>query len=110
KPHRDIPVLQTTSDPAAIEVPASIVLPAGQNSVSFDLTMIDNHKLDGTRLVRITAHVNHWSDGSATIQVLDDELTDFSLWVPARASEGNGVLTNAGTIRLAGTLETNLTF
>src|SRR5438309_1752963 len=40
--------------------------------------------------------------------VLDNESSNLTITLPASASEAAGVLTNAGLVRLAGTLPTNL--
>src|SRR5205807_93246 len=104
----DVAVSLYSSDTGKVQVAASVIVPAGVKTAAFDLIVLDDHKIDGTRPVTITAHVNNWIDGQATLNVLDNESPTLSLFLPARASEGNGALSNAGLVRLPGTLETNL--
>ncbi len=72
-PEVDIIVQLTSADPAEIEVPATVTVPAGQTSAAFDITVHDDALLDGTQSVTVTAHVPGWTDGSASVDVLDDD-------------------------------------
>jgi uncharacterized repeat protein (TIGR01451 family) len=108
RPHRDVAVQLRSSDPAELQVPASVVLPAGETRATFDLLPVDDQRLDGPRKVTITAHVENWTDGSDSMLVLDNDDPALFVTLPASASEGSGTLTNAGTARLSGTLPTNL--
>ena len=107
-PAKDIVVSLSSSETNKIQVSAHIVIPAGRTKAAFDLFIIDNHNLDGARAATITAHVDNWIDGQAVINVLDNESPGLSLVVPRWASEGDGVLAGSGTVRMPGTLETNL--
>ncbi|PYJ04914.1 MAG: hypothetical protein DME25_09320, partial [Verrucomicrobia bacterium] len=108
RPAHDVVVQLHSSDPAELEVPPTVILPAGQASAAFDLFVVDDARIDGTRMVRVTAHVDNWVDGSAAIAILDNESIGLALVLPASVAEGNGVLTNAGTVQLSGSLPTNL--
>jgi uncharacterized repeat protein (TIGR01451 family) len=110
KPDRDILVHMSSSDTNEVQVPATLLLPAGRNMILFDLTIIDDHNFDGTRQAVITAHVDNWIDGQASMDVLDNEVPVVSLLAPARVSEGDGLLANAGTIQISGTFDTNVVF
>ena len=105
---RDVVVQLTSSDPGELQVPATVILPAGRATADFDLFVVDDHRIDGARAVTVTAHVDNWVDGSDTMSILDNETSALSLVLPASAAESNGVLTNAGTVRLAGSVPTNL--
>ncbi|MFN9975468.1 MAG: hypothetical protein ACK58T_36810, partial [Phycisphaerae bacterium] len=48
-------VTLTVDDPSEIAVPATIVIPAGQQSVTFPIDAIDDSLLDGTQTVTISA-------------------------------------------------------
>ena len=50
----------------------------------------------------VTAHVQNWADGSASITVLDNEPLTLTVTLPASAYESAGVLTNAGRVSLGG--------
>lgn len=52
----DQDVVLVSSDPAALTVPASVVIPAGQISVSFEATLLSDDVVDGTQTVTITAN------------------------------------------------------
>ncbi|HEY2952501.1 MAG TPA: M36 family metallopeptidase [Verrucomicrobiae bacterium] len=108
KPDRNITVNLISSDPDEVQVPPTVVIPARKNSARFDVTIVDDHRLDGKRRTTITARVDNWVDGSDTIEVSDNEDHRLALVLPASASEGDGTLTNAGLLRLSGTVPTNL--
>jgi uncharacterized repeat protein (TIGR01451 family) len=108
RPQRDVVVQLTSNDPDELQVPATVVLPAGQTRAEFDLMPVDDHRIDGPRPVTVTAHVENWADGHDSMLILDNDEPALFVVLPASASEGNGVLTNAGLVRLSGTLPTNL--
>ena len=108
RPHRDVAVQLSSSDPDELQVPATVVLPAGQTRAEFDLMPVDDRRIDGPRSVTVTAHVENWTDGRDSMVILDNDEPALFVVLPVSASEGNGVLTNAGIIRLSGTLATNL--
>jgi hypothetical protein len=95
----------TSSDANAITVPATVMIPAGQTSVNFPITVIDDNKINGNRPVTITAHVTNWTDGAAVITVLDNENTNLALSVPVSITEGG---TGSGTVSISGTLASPL--
>ncbi|TAK99275.1 MAG: DUF11 domain-containing protein, partial [Verrucomicrobia bacterium] len=107
-PTANILVNLSSSDTTEIQVPPSILLPAGQTSVVFSVTVVDDNQIDGDQTPLITAHVPGWTDGSSNIIVHDNETTVLAVTLPASAREGNGTLTGAGTVRISGTLATNL--
>jgi hypothetical protein len=97
-----------SSDTNRFQVPASVVLPAGQTSVPFNATVIDDRLINGDEIVTVTAHVRNWTDGVTTITIHDDETTNLVVTLPAQARASNGLLTNAGFVHISGTLPTNL--
>ncbi len=99
----------SSSDTTEIQVPATMTIPAGQTSAVFTATVVDDNQIDGSQNATVTAHVQNWTDGSASITVLDNENTNLTVVLPAQISEGAGVLTNAGQVVLSGTLTNNLT-
>ena len=70
-PARNIVVTLTSNNTTEVSVPTTITLPAGQTSVSFNLTIGDDYTVDGTQTVMVTAHVENWTDGAATINVFN---------------------------------------
>ena len=103
-----INVSLSSSAPASLQVPATVTIPAGQTSVNFTFTLADDTIINGTRPVTLTAHVTNWTDGSATVNVLDNENTSLVVTLPSSASEGAGVLSAAGQVTLSGTVLSNL--
>jgi hypothetical protein len=95
----------SSSATTAVQVPAGVVIPAGQTSAPFTITVVNDYKIDGTQTATLTAHVHGWSDGTASIQVQDNEVASFTVSVPATLAEGT---TGTGTITLSGTLPTAL--
>ena len=103
----DIAVQLTSSDPAQIAVPETVILPAGQTSVDFTATLLDDHIMEsGPNPVALTASVENWTSGSATINVLDGDHT-MTVMLPTSGWEGQ-TLSGAGTIQIGGTLTTDL--
>ena len=50
RPAHDVVVQLHSSDPAELEVPPTVILPAGQASAAFDLFVVDDARIDGTRM------------------------------------------------------------
>ncbi len=108
KPKRDVLVQLTANDPNELQVPPTVIIPAGENAARFDLAAVDDQRIDGPQRVTVTAHVENWLDGRDSILVLDNDEPALSVLLPLAAGESDGVLTNAGVIRLSGALRTNL--
>lgn len=105
-PGKAVAVALTSGDPASLQVPSTVTVPAGQTSANFTITIIDDSKINGTRPVLITAHVANWTDGTATTNVLDNENTNLVVTLPASVTEG---ATGSGTATISGTLTSALT-
>jgi uncharacterized repeat protein (TIGR01451 family) len=110
-PHGDsVQVFLTSSDTTEIQVPSSIVVPAGQTSIAFNITVINDIELDGPQTARITAHVQNWTDGFADITVADDDTNTVFVAFSAPGAtffEGSGAV--SATVRLGGTVTSNVT-
>jgi hypothetical protein len=104
----DILIGLFSSDTNGVQVPAMVLLPAGQTSVGFSISFPDDQKINGDRSVTVTAQVHNWTNGLGTIILHDNENTNLNLTMPAQARQSNGVLTNAGRLHISGTLSTNL--
>src|SRR5206468_2611822 len=92
-----------------IQVPPVVLVPAGQTSAVFSITIVDDTQIDGAQNATIVAHVANWTDGSGVITVRDNESTNLLVNLRSQASEAAGVITNGGSVDIAGTLPTNLT-
>jgi hypothetical protein len=107
-PDAAVAVALSSSDLTELWVPTFVILPAGQTSVVFTASVVDDSQIDGPQSVTVTAHVENWKDGSTIITVLDNESLALTLSLPASVAEDAGPQTNAGRLTLAGTLATNL--
>lgn len=85
----DIAVQLTCSNANEIAPPASVTIPAGQNSATFSLVIVDDTRIDGSVTSNVTAHYPGWTDGVASIDVLDNENTALMLTLPASVREGD---------------------
>ena len=104
----DVLVRLASSNTNELRVPATVVVPAGSNAVSFAFQVLDDGRIAGTQRVTVTASVPFWQDAIAAIDVADAATTNLLLALPAQAMEGSGTVTNAGAVSIAGTLPTNL--
>jgi uncharacterized repeat protein (TIGR01451 family) len=109
KPAKDISVRLTSSNTNEAQVPPTVILPARKNAIDFPITIVDDHRIDGSQMATITAHVENWTEDSVTIEIQDNDQPRLSVQLPTSASEGNGMLTNAGRVILAATWPTDLT-
>ncbi len=110
-PGDSVQVFLNSSDTTEIQVPASIIVPAGQTSTTFNITVVNDIELDGPQTARITAHVQNWTDGFADVTVADDDTNTVFVAFSAPGAtffEGSGAVANA-TVRLGGTVTSNVT-
>ena len=106
-PSKDITVQLTSSVPGRISVPATVILPAGHTSVSFNATVVDDHVIEsGPTSITVTPQVENWTTHAATVSLLDNDRT-ITITVPASGWEGQ-TLAGAGTVLLGGTLSSNV--
>ena len=104
----NVAVSLSSSDTTEIQVPSPVFIPAGQTSAVFTATVVNDTLIDGLQTATVTAHVQNWTDATATITVFDNENLNLIVALPGSVSENAGVLTNAGQVRLSGSLPTNL--
>ena len=62
-----------SDDPSEATVPVSVMIPANQASVTFNIDAIDDMIVDGTQTVTITASAPGYVSGNANVNVSDDE-------------------------------------
>jgi secreted trypsin-like serine protease len=97
----DLLVTLSSDRPSEVSVPASVAIPAGSIKTSFAITVLDDTLLDGTQHVTITASGSGGGAASGTISVKDNEIAALTISVPENVSEGDGMLTNAGTVTVS---------
>jgi hypothetical protein len=67
-----------SSDTTELTVPATVTIPQGQTSATFDLTIVDDGVHDGTQTVTLTASAAGWISGSAEMDVIYKAATPFA--------------------------------
>ncbi len=96
----DVAVTLTSSNGAALTVPASVVVPAGQTSAGFTLTAVNDSLVNLSRSVTVSGAGTGVSAGSRTITITDDEPAPvLTLTIPATLTEGD-LPTNNATVSL----------
>lgn len=81
-----------------LTVPATVTIPAGADSATFNLSAIDNLVADGNRQVTVTASAIGLLDSSLFINVVDNETASLLLSLAKIAISENGGNTT-GTVR-----------
>lgn len=89
----DLVVALSNNRPDLLSLPASVVIVAGATNASFDLVILDDSLLNGSRTVNVTASAPLHASTSASVVVNDDETTSLSLQVPGLVEEGSGTCT-----------------
>ncbi|MDB6065588.1 MAG: hypothetical protein JWR26_1796 [Pedosphaera sp.] len=105
----NVAVNLSSSNPGKLQVPDFVLIPAGQTNANFSFAAIYNPQIDGNKTVLVSATVPGWGTNSFPVVVRDNENTGLVLAVTSQVNEGVGLMTNFGTIRISGTLTTNLT-
>ena len=72
-PAADLTFTLTSSDTTAVTVPDTVVLPAGQTTVTFPIAAVDDLISDGTQLADISVSADTYTTNSVTVTVTDDE-------------------------------------
>ena len=74
-------VTLVSSDTSKLTVPATAIIPTGQTSAGFNLNIANDGIIDGSQNVSVTAHVPNWTNGSASMTILDvNPLPDHFTW------------------------------
>lgn len=60
---------------AVVTVPLNVTIPAGQTSVTFPVTAIDDSDADGTQFATVTASAPDNNDESFDLTITDDQPT-----------------------------------
>lgn len=82
-------VVTITTDDTEVGVPATVTIPAGEESVTFDVSAVDDAEPDGNQTVTITASEAGHQSASVDVTVTDNEV--LTLTIDATAiSEGDG--------------------
>ncbi len=103
----NLTVTLSSSNTAAVIVPASVEIPAGQTNAFFDITVVDDAFLDGTQTGVITATAPDIDPGTRLVFVHDNETAVLGLLAPAFVSEGHGA--TQGIVAVFGTVGADTT-
>ncbi|MFZ4733435.1 MAG: Ig-like domain-containing protein, partial [Pirellulales bacterium] len=93
-PSGDIVVSLVSSDVTEATVPATVTIPAGELSVTFPITAVDDSQPDRGQVVTITATATAFVPASAAITVNDDEGPKIIALTPPDDSTGVGYKSN----------------
>jgi hypothetical protein len=103
-----VPVIVSLSsnNPAALNVPATITVPAGAMSANVSVTVVDDLFIDGDQSVQITASLPGWAGGSDSLVVVDNEARILNVSIPASVRETDAP--KVGFVSLNGLLATDV--
>ena len=90
----DLAVSLVTSVAGQVTIPASVIIPANQSSLVFNLNTINNAVLEGPRNVEVTASAVAYTNAVKSITILDDEVPSLT------AILSNSIATEGETITL----------
>ena len=88
----DLTLVLSSSDTSEATVSAFVFIPNGKTSVTFPIAAVDDTLLDGTQVVTIIASASGYSNGSDTVNVLDNESIRLP---PVAVDDRVTVVTNA---------------
>ena len=69
----------SASDPTSVSVPATVTIPAGQSSVTFTVTSIDDHTPKGQQHVQITASSPGLASAIVPLEITEVDLPDLTV-------------------------------
>ncbi len=108
-PTNNLTIYLLSSETTEITVPATVVIPAGQSSAAFNLTVLDDGLLDVNHVIAIVASGFNCISAQAGITIYENDTATLSVSLPASASETAGILTNAGRVSVGTAVATNFT-
>jgi len=76
---RDLDVALSTSDATELIAPAHVIIPSGQTSAWFNLTVVDDPEIDGPQVVFVTASAAGYTNGQAATTINDNEVPPLPL-------------------------------
>lgn len=74
----DLAVSLSSANPAQLTVPATVTIPAGQTSISFQIRAVEDATQNGSRTIQISASADTFTGATRDIVVRDDELHHFA--------------------------------
>lgn len=89
----DLTVSLASSAPERLTVPATVTIPAGSTSATFEITVIDDSTFDGALGVLVTAAADEYYNAPAVVAVNDNEISTeehrpYEQWLTTRGLSG----------------------
>jgi len=104
-----VKIYLSSKNPAKMTVPEYVLMPSNQDSVTFDLTIIDDNLIDESSVVTVTAFVEGWNSGSDFITINDNEDKNITITCPESFNENDGMVSGSAMISLSGIIQNTLT-
>lgn len=92
-----VEVVLSSGDPARLGVPASVVIPAGEISVSFAVTALDDEVVGLEPTIELVASAPGLLAASAGVKVVEDDIPTLTMEMPAGGIHEDAA---GGTVRL----------
>jgi uncharacterized repeat protein (TIGR01451 family) len=89
-PSNDVTVALSSSNPAKLAVPSSVVIPAGKLSVTTNLVLPDDSLFDGTQIVTISGSAPGFGSASRNVTVYDNDVHHIN-FAAISATQTSGV-------------------
>ena len=94
----DLTIQLSSTSPAKMSVPASVMIPEGQTSVSFPITIEDDPFVDGEKTVFLVASAVGHGEVWEGIRVMDNDGGEIHLNFAGSPSENSGQTTGTATL------------
>jgi hypothetical protein len=107
-PSEDMIIYLESNDTTELQVPESVTILAGQTSAFFNITIVDDTILDGTKQVTIKADATGYNSTLGSINVNDNETATLTLNLPNNVTEGDGLLVGQGVISVDKPVDENV--
>ncbi len=100
-PDTDVLVQLVSGDLSTLQS-GSVLIPAGEALIQFSLPVVDDNLIEGIQTAYITARVENWTSGHASMFILDDETRALTLQLPDSVMEGDDTYIGGGVLRVSG--------
>jgi hypothetical protein len=79
-----------SSNSSEVSLPASVVIPAGQSSVTFSIASIDNLIIEGNKLLAVSASSIGLVSATSSLTILDDDISSIGITISPSSIPENG--------------------
>ncbi len=108
--NKAIPISLTSDDNSRFIYQRQVVIPAGQQSVTVNVTAVDNDEIEGDKDVAFYASADGFDDGECHIILTDNDLPKLTFTLsPTTVSESAGASALLGIIRRSDNLDKRVT-